>query len=82
MAESGQKYHNEILYSAMIFTTVMNCSYNEIMDMPFKTYNKLLKYKADFEQQKQTKIEESTRQSSTQKPKTMNPIANELFNKR
>ena len=63
----------------MIFMTVMNCSYDEIMNMPFKTYNKLLKYKADFEQQKQNKIEESTKHSAASNNKTMNPITNEMF---
>lgn len=64
MAAEGKKHHDELIYSVMIFMTVMHCSYNEIMHMPFRDYNKLLTYKAQFEQEKQAMIDAKTRQSA------------------
>lgn len=50
----------------MIFMSVMHCSYSEIMKMPYKTYNKLLTFKAEFEQEKSRAMEQqSKKQAST-----------------
>lgn len=79
---SAKKHHQELLYSAMIFTSVMHSSIPEIMNMPYKDYNKLLAYKAEFEQQKQAKMQESTKQSTSKvnNTHTANPLTNAMFN--
>lgn len=82
MSREGTRAHSDLLYSVMIFMSVMHCPYDEIMNMPYKTYTKLLKYKVDFEQQKHEMLEESTRNSTAKvkNNKSMNPVANSMFN--
>ena len=51
------------MYSIMIFMSTMNTPYSQVMEMPFKVYNTILKDKAKFEKEKQDLVERKTKQN-------------------
>lgn len=61
--DAGKKQHEDLMYSIMIFMSTMNTPYNQIMEMPFRVYNSILKNKAKFEKEKQDIVEKRTKQN-------------------
>ena len=43
--------------------STMNTPYSQVMEMPFKVYNTILKDKAKFEKEKQDLVERKTKQN-------------------
>lgn len=61
--DAGKKQHDDLMYSIMIFMSTMNTPYSQIMEMPFRVYNTILKDKARFEKEKQDLVEKKTKQN-------------------
>lgn len=83
MSKLATKTYDDIVYFIMAIMTTFKIPYEDVINMPLKFSQKLLKVRADFQAKQNEAMNKdmnNTVVNNKTQRKTKNPLANKLFN--